>query len=109
MNRATIAIIERVAKYHNVTLQRTSDWGITEKSILDFENSDINWGYVSRHFTLNEEFMEMFQTKLYWVYISQYQKLSEKFIRKYLSKLDINLIINCQKRGYKFRFLLPFK
>jgi hypothetical protein len=57
---------------------------IRQSKLIDY----LDWGKISSHQNLSEEFIEEFADKVDWVYISSYQKLSEKFIEKFQDKVN---------------------
>ena len=50
--------------------------------------NNVDWGWISEHETLSEEFISKFRDKVFWHLISEYQTLSEEFIAKFQDKVD---------------------
>ena len=63
---------------------------------------NVNWEYISKHHTLNEDFMRKYHDRLDWLYISTCQKLSEDFIREFAHLVDWYSISKYQNLGIDF-------
>ena len=74
-----------------------------EYLIKNYELSKYNWGYISYHQTLSEEFIKKYSDLVDWAFISRYQKLSEEFIEKYLDKVDLWWIFKYQVLSNEFK------
>jgi len=62
------------------------NWKNIEEEDISF--SEDEWGKISIHRFLSEDFIERYKDKVDWDYISAYQKLSEEFIEKYENKVN---------------------
>jgi len=84
-----------------MSIEKIRDYFINQD--LEIEDlTDEDWGNISDHVDLSEDFIEKHSDKVYWYYISECQKLSEPFIEKYSDKVDWAYISRYQKLSENF-------
>ena len=90
--------IKRIIKSEklDIDLNLDNDW------LIEIFQTEVNWGLISMHQKLSEDFIEKFQDKFDWYYISMHQKLPESFIEKFQNKVDWIRISVHQNLSEKF-------
>ena len=61
-----------------------------------------DWGLISKHQHLSEDFIREFKDKVDWLLIAEYQHLSEDFIREFKNKVNWELISTYQHLSEDF-------
>jgi len=87
-----------LSKYQSVYNTYVTDG----KFDIDKFKGNVNWGRISWHLTLSEEFIREFKDNVNWNDISWFQELSEEFIREFKDRVNWTNVSEYQKLSEEF-------
>ena len=101
-------MIHTIEKANSILRTNYINWGdischqsLSEDFIREFKDN-VDWLYISGYQHLSEDFIREFEDKVYWLYISAHQHLSEDFIREFKDKVVWECISKYQRLSEDF-------